>query len=71
MKTKQSWSGKDATWKGLKTANTNPGPENQDRVERNTMNNSPKYLTAAMIALSIVAAGCAGGSLSTRKKAPA
>jgi outer membrane protein OmpA-like peptidoglycan-associated protein len=32
------------------------------------MNNSPKFFTAAVFALTIIAAGCSGGSLSTREK---
>jgi outer membrane protein OmpA-like peptidoglycan-associated protein len=32
------------------------------------MNNSPNFITAAVIALSITAFGCSGGSLSTREK---
>ena len=32
------------------------------------MNNSPKLFKAAVIALSIIAAGCSGGTLSTREK---
>lgn len=37
-------------------------------LKKITMNNCQNIFTAAMIALSIIASGCAGGSLSTREK---